>query len=405
MRWPFSKLFAGGKPEGKNEYDNLARLFEDEAFQNSRIPQASRARVAAGDSIDEIPGSFGAFGLTLTNPIPVNGMPGEIVYLSSLRHGGKTKVLFHRIGSLNEVDIYETVTADGSAWGLLYFHMYHPRKSRKSPRGYSIVPGDRAGYGIYGVNHLVPNFPDGLSKAVSDFSLRLLGSPMVPADLQRAEQTAHFVRPKAHLRMRDDIEVQWVRRPGTYADVAREIIASVVQEVDKLFPAFEQDVRRFWANRNLLHGNRLAVCEHPSVLKIALTACVAAAWYFSVLASLGKRDAAMLIHELDQTFNHAVREADRVVFDETFASARQAAVRSIESSAAATGTPMLAIGIADALMSVLELRTDASAPIDVKLTEEFVLQFYQLFDLRSAELTELKTKYVMVEDEAAGRPS
>jgi hypothetical protein len=371
-------------------------LFEDEAFQNNRIPQASSARVIGGASVDEIPGSFGAFGLTLTNPVPVNGALGEIVYLSSLRHRGTTKILFHRIGSLNEVDIYETVTVDGNTWSLLYFHMYHPRKSRKSLDGYSIVSGDRSSYGLYGVNYLVPNFPHGLSNAVRDFSVRLLGSPMVPADLRQAEQTVRFGRPKEHLRARDDLEVQWVRRPGTYPEVAREIIALVLGEVENLFPAFERDVRRFWAERNLLHGDRLAVCEHPA-LKIALTACIAAAWYFSVLATLGKRDAVTLINELDQTFNHAVSEADRVIFDETFASARKAAIHSIETSAAATGTPMASIGIADALMSVLELRTDASAPVDVKLTEEFVLQFYQLFNMRSAELTELKMKYVMVD--------
>ena len=359
-----------------------------------------REKIIGGASVDEIPGSFGEFGLTLTNPVPTNGAVGEIIYLSSLRHAGTTQILFHRLGSLYGIDIYETVTIDGREWGILYFDMYHPRKSRKSPKGYSIASGKRSSYRVYGVNYLVPSFPYGLFKAVGDFSDRLLGSSMVrlgssmvPQELRRINETVRFVRPKDHIRLRDDLEVEWVRRPGTYTELARIIVDMALRDVDELFLAYRTEIGRFLMDRQRLSGKRLAVYELP-ILKIAFTACIAAAWHCTVRHEFGARDAGPLTAELEESLKRAIAASDRVVFDETFNSALRAGALSLKAGAEATGKAMPEIGIADALLAVVLLREDQSEPMDVKLTEDFVLQFCHLFRLRP-EVAELKLKYVL----------
>ena len=57
-----------------------ARLFADEALQCSRAPEAVRDRILDGASVDEIPNAAGEFGFAVTNPIPVNGALGELIY-------------------------------------------------------------------------------------------------------------------------------------------------------------------------------------------------------------------------------------------------------------------------------------------------------------------------------------
>jgi hypothetical protein len=395
MKWLLSKLFASNRRGSNSEIASLTRLFEDESFQNSCIP-GPKERVIGGASVDEIPGSFGEFGLTLTNPVPVNGAIGELVYLSSLRHFGKTPILFHRLGSLDEIDIYETVTVDGSEWNIVYFDLYHPRKSTKALKGYSIVAGDRSGYGLRGVNYLVPNFPHGLSKEVGNLARRMLGSSIVPPEVQLAEQTVRFVRPKDHLRARDELEVHWVRRSGTYAEVARAILDLVFRESDELFPAYKEKVGQFWTDRNMLSGKRLAIYEHPG-FKIALTACIAATWYCSVLALFAPRDAEMLANAFVESVNGAVDESSREIFNETFKSAVRAGANCVESTKNTKAGPSPAFGIADALLAVLLLRKDVSEPVDAKLQEEFILQFHHPFHYRSDEIMGLRMKYALIE--------
>src|SRR5687768_890963 len=111
-----------------------ARFFKSEELQLSRYSGALKEMITAGADVDEIESAFGDFGLILTNPIPVNGPIGEVVYLSSLRLGTK-KILFHKIGSLDGIDIFESVSMDGEIWDIFYLDMFHPRKSKKPPKG------------------------------------------------------------------------------------------------------------------------------------------------------------------------------------------------------------------------------------------------------------------------------
>ena len=97
---------------------------------------------------DVIPGGYGPFGRCFTNPIPVNGVTGEVVYLNRLRSKSGAMFLFHRLGSYSsdvcgqKVDLYELVAEDGSEWINLVFNMYHPRRSTKPPEGITLMPWD-----------------------------------------------------------------------------------------------------------------------------------------------------------------------------------------------------------------------------------------------------------------------
>jgi hypothetical protein len=118
----------------------LSLFVDDEAYQNSLVDPTLRKLFLAGEAVDELPNGHGAFG-SLKNPIPVNGPIGELAYLSKLRTLAGERLLFHRLGSVDTIDLFEVVTWSGSNWYLLYLDMYHPRRSRKAPTGFVLSEG------------------------------------------------------------------------------------------------------------------------------------------------------------------------------------------------------------------------------------------------------------------------
>lgn len=154
------------------------QIHEPLARQRSEIdrydPVIARM-IAGGLDCDSLPGASGPFG-SLSNPVPVNGVLGEIKYLGKLRGRSGRALFFHRIGSTsspaceNPVDIYETVCMDGSQWATLYFDIYHPRRSNLAPDGFALMPFDRRLKMdlpfAYGVSSPVSDFPGGLPDAI-----------------------------------------------------------------------------------------------------------------------------------------------------------------------------------------------------------------------------------------------
>lgn len=128
-----------------------------------------------GADCDEVPGGQGPLG-SLGNPIPVNGLIGEIKYLGKLRGKTENALMFHRLGSVGSpaikdpVDVYEVVCLDGTQWNKLHFDCYHPRRSNLAPPGYALVPYNKdLGMDMpfaFGVNEHVPDFPFGLPEAI-----------------------------------------------------------------------------------------------------------------------------------------------------------------------------------------------------------------------------------------------
>src|SRR5271170_4559145 len=84
--WPFGRKAPSPSlsPEVQRIFEKVHRFLDDEAAQNNALPEDFRRTLAESPSCDRIPNCFGEFGRTPTNPIPVNGPVGELIYLSRL---------------------------------------------------------------------------------------------------------------------------------------------------------------------------------------------------------------------------------------------------------------------------------------------------------------------------------
>jgi hypothetical protein len=144
------------------------------------IAFGSHSFTGTKNGCDQIEGSYGSFGFSPTNPIPVNGIIGELVYIFRLRSQKGVGFLYHRLGGLssppskNTIDHYELVSIDASEWYDLFFDCYYPRRSQKAPDGLKLVSWNSldnklkklAKLPFHGVNIKVDNFPHGLPDAI-----------------------------------------------------------------------------------------------------------------------------------------------------------------------------------------------------------------------------------------------
>jgi len=169
-------------PELAAVFKKLDRLLNDDKEQNATLPEYCRAPIAEGLDCDQLPDASGEFGLTPTNPIPTNGPLGEVLYLSRLRTKGGSPIMFHRLwsedGTLTPVDVFEVLSLDGLVREKLFLSMYHPRKSKKVPRGYSYAPNIDTRNFTYGVTHIVENFPQKLDAHIRKWQMDVIGTPL-----------------------------------------------------------------------------------------------------------------------------------------------------------------------------------------------------------------------------------
>ena len=100
--------------------------------------------------------------------------------------------MFHRLGSLSNVDIYETVSLDGAIWDILFLHQYHPRKSQRTPSGYQFVTGTERNRLLVGVNDFVAAFPERLPDAIASLSERMFRFSNLPAAGPRGAWKGYF---------------------------------------------------------------------------------------------------------------------------------------------------------------------------------------------------------------------
>lgn len=131
-------------------------MIDNEDFQNFQINPMLKERVMAGIPCDFLIDDLETFGRTIENPIPVNGPYGEHTYLSRLRTAQNKGFIYHRLGSVDTIDKYEIISFDGKVREVLYFDMYHPRRSRQAVKGYSLVETPQAWTGF---SHVLPIFP------------------------------------------------------------------------------------------------------------------------------------------------------------------------------------------------------------------------------------------------------
>lgn len=188
----------GLPPAVDDFYAQIELLVGDDDYQNSLAPELVKDWIVEGLNVDEIPGGSGEFGRSPNNPIPVNGSLGAVFYLSRLTFGpSKQAMMFHRLGSIESIDVYELVALDGSRWDVLYFSIYHPRKSRKVPAGYTLVtPKDQPL--VTGTNRRNERFPHTMTDSIKEITHGLFGVPISPPEIQSALAAVKFEAPKNH---------------------------------------------------------------------------------------------------------------------------------------------------------------------------------------------------------------
>lgn len=192
------KPSTGLPPAVDDFYARIELLVSDDDYQNSLAPESVKDQIVEGLNVDDIPGGNGEFGRSLNNPIPVNGSIGAVFYLSRLTFGESNQtMLFHRLGSIESIDVYELVALDGSLWDILYFSMYHPRKSRKVPAGYTLVtPTDQPL--VSGTSRRSERFPHTMTASIKEITAGLFGVSISPPEIQSALATVRFEPPKNH---------------------------------------------------------------------------------------------------------------------------------------------------------------------------------------------------------------
>ncbi|MCX6766843.1 MAG: hypothetical protein NT170_03665 [Candidatus Moranbacteria bacterium] len=99
-----------------------------------------------GYDSDEIPGGYGNFGYSITNPIPTKGINGSHVYLRKLKFLATGKeIKWGRTGSYssdnieNKIDKYKLFDISGDDIATIYISPYHRKNSDKAPEGFELI--------------------------------------------------------------------------------------------------------------------------------------------------------------------------------------------------------------------------------------------------------------------------
>jgi len=193
-----SNLFGSSKEDKalREAVGHIHRILDDEKFQLELVHPAMRSMLESAPAYDKDPNGTGPFGFTETNPIPVNGPIGQLAYLSKLETQSGHRILFHRLGAIGKVDVFEAVSFNGAEWFILFVDLYHPRRSRLTPDGLGFTK-DVAQFS--GFHKFCENFPyDFVEKKASE---RESGLSMAYIPIGRVSdqiQNRVFSRPLAH---------------------------------------------------------------------------------------------------------------------------------------------------------------------------------------------------------------
>ena len=193
-----SNLFGGNKEDKalREAMAHIHRILDDEAFQLELVHPAMKAMLESAPAYDKDPNGTGPFGFTETNPIPVNGPIGQLAYLSRLETQSGHRILFHRLGAIGKVDVFEAVSFNGEEWFIFFIDLYHPRRSRLAPDGFRFTK-DVAQFS--GFHKFCDNFPyDFVEKKASERESGLSMAYIAISKVSDQIQSRVFNRPLAH---------------------------------------------------------------------------------------------------------------------------------------------------------------------------------------------------------------
>jgi len=97
-----------------------------------------------GTEEDTMPEGYGEFGLEITNPIPVNSILGNKLYLDRLWTDNGVKITYERIGSMRAPNISSIIDgyriyARGEKIATLYICPYNKKISERAPEGFILM--------------------------------------------------------------------------------------------------------------------------------------------------------------------------------------------------------------------------------------------------------------------------
>ena len=193
-----SKLFGGNKEDKalREALEQIRRIIEDEQFQLDMLHPEMKEMIESRPDYDKDPNGTGPFGLVETNPIPVNGSIGQLAYLSKLETEREERILFHRIGAMDTIDVFEAVTFSGSEWFILFVDLYHPRRSRLTPDGFRFT--DEVGQ-FSGFHKFCADFPyDFVEMKQSESASGLSMAYIAISKVMEPIQNRAYQRPLAH---------------------------------------------------------------------------------------------------------------------------------------------------------------------------------------------------------------
>lgn len=173
--------------------NRLLELLNNDDVQNMFLPAQVRSKMTGGDPDARAAADW--LGTTQENAIPVNGVIGELTYLSRLLTSSGVGFFFHRLGSVPgprgvSLDAYEIVSFDGAVWDVLYMDMYSLHKTTRAPKGFALA--DRA-EGLSGVNWYVADFPAQIINEIKLGTSKMFGEEALAPGAESAD-TSRFVR-------------------------------------------------------------------------------------------------------------------------------------------------------------------------------------------------------------------
>ena len=204
----FSNLFGGNKEQKalQEVFGQIRKIMEDEEFQLEMLHPAMKEMIKSSPAYDRDPNGSGPFGFSATNPIPVNGPIGQLAYLSKLETNKGERVLFHRIGAINTIDVFEAVTFSGSEWFVFFTDLYHPRRSRLTPDGFRFTTDVPQ---FCGFHKFCENFPyDFVEMKASERESGLSMAYIALSKVTDQIQSKAYQRPLAHKAKLDLVKSQ-----------------------------------------------------------------------------------------------------------------------------------------------------------------------------------------------------
>lgn len=193
-----TNLFGENKEQKalREVFEKIRRILEDEEFQLDMIHPAMKGIIASRPAYDQDPNGTGPFGFSEKNPLPVNGPIGELAYLSKLETTKGERILFHRIGAIDRIDVFECVTFSGSDWFILFADFYHPRKSKLTPNGFRFSQEVSQ---FSGFHKFCKNFPyDFVAMKESESESGLSWAYIALSKVTQQIQNRAYQRPLAH---------------------------------------------------------------------------------------------------------------------------------------------------------------------------------------------------------------